>query len=599
MPMTNAAAQDNHQSSARWQKLTALLLPAYFDRHERRLVLLAVIVGAAVWGVVTLLKLAVEELFALTMHWVAALPSPAFVLLPVVAGSVITAAIALWRSTYVYYRDKSGHVHPLNAVEGDGIEPTIALYYSSEPALDRALLGREGVRARWEMPTFSLALRKFAATLATLGLGASGGLEASVTLIGESVAVGLFKPWRRRPRSLLFYRLWRRWRIMNQDELQTIQLSGVAAAVATLVGAPLAGAFFATEIMYRRRPVVDKLIFALIAALTAFFLSHFSFAGHVKLVTTPFAPAPPLTWNYYLALVTLGVAASFLAGYFAQLRLRAPVWFARFLPNPWARHAGGAVLTVLVALAVVALTGESLNLILGTGSGQIRRALLGDITLQVALAALLGKTLATLATIGSGGSAGLLVPTIYLGAMLGVVVADLFGVMPVLLVAPGITAALVAVINVPLTAILLTVELFGANFLLPALVVMVVALFLAQHASVYRTQRERDDSRELAPGYGVRRIAVPPSWEGKTLAQLGLRARYDVNVIGFVETGVQGMRVLPHVPVHAPLHADNRLIVLGKNEALLALVNEVAGARMGTAAESGADGEAGEGIERG
>nr|MBP8294027.1 chloride channel protein [Caldilineaceae bacterium] len=534
--MTTSSKPTEDRPNTRRQWVTSLLLPAYFDRQEQRLALLSVVIGAAVWVFVTLLKLAVEALFAATMHWVDAMPSPAFVLIPVVAGSLITAAIALWRATYVYYRARNGHVHSLNAVEGDGLEPTIALYYTSEPALDRALLGREGVRARWELPTFSLALRKFFATLATLGFAASGGLEASVTLIGESVAVGLFKPRQRRPRSLLFYRLWRRWRIMNQDELQTIQLGGVAAAISALLGAPLAAAFFATEVMYRRRPVVEKLIFALIASLTAFFLSHFSFAGHTKLFSTPYAPAPPFTWNYYLALLALGVAVSFGAGYFAQLRLHAPEWFGRFLPNPWARHAGGAVLTGLVALVAVALTGENLELILGTGGEEIRRALIGDITLQVALVAIVCKTLATLATIGSGGSAGLLVPTVYLGAMMGVVVASLFGIMPVLLVVPGIAAALVALINVPLTAIVLTVELFGANFMLPAVVVMVIALILAQHASVYRTQREQDESRELVPGYGVRRVAVPPSWEGKTLAQLALRARYAVNVIGVVET---------------------------------------------------------------
>ena len=101
------------------------------------------------------------------------------------------------------------------------------------------------------------------------------------------------------------------------------------------------------------------------------------------------------------------------------------------------------------------------------------------------------------------------------------------------------------------------------------------------------------------PGYGVRRVAVPPSWEGKTLVQLGLRARYNLNVIGFVETGVQGMRVLPYVPVNAPLHPNNRLIVLGKNEDLLALLNDVAGERMGTVALSGAPGEAEIRMERG
>jgi H+/Cl- antiporter ClcA len=41
------------------------------------------------------------------------------------------------------------------------------------------------------MPTFSLAVRKFLATWATLGSGGSGGLEASVALIGESLAAGV------------------------------------------------------------------------------------------------------------------------------------------------------------------------------------------------------------------------------------------------------------------------------------------------------------------------------------------------------------------------------------------------------------------------
>ncbi len=119
-------------------------------------------------------------------------------MVPLVVGALLTCAIALWRASYVYFRDKGGHVHSLNDVEGDGLEPTIALYYTSEPGLDRMLLGVEGVRARWNLPTFSLALRKALATLATIGLGGSGGLEASVTLIGESLAVGLFKPRRLR-----------------------------------------------------------------------------------------------------------------------------------------------------------------------------------------------------------------------------------------------------------------------------------------------------------------------------------------------------------------------------------------------------------------
>ena len=51
--------------------------------------------------------------------------------------------------------------------------------------------------------------------------------------------------------------------------------------------------------------------------------------------------------------------------------------------------------------------------------------------------------------------------------------------------------------------------------------------------------------------------------------------------------------------MNAPLHPNNRLIVLGKNEDLLALLNDVAAERMGTVAPSGVPGEGEEGIERG
>ena len=118
--------KSSDRPATRWQGLTSLLLPAYFDRHEQRLVLLSVIVGAVVWVFVSLLKLGVEALFAATMHWVDTMPSPIFVLAPIVLGGLITTAIALWRATYVYYRARDGHVHSLNAVEGDGLEPTIA-----------------------------------------------------------------------------------------------------------------------------------------------------------------------------------------------------------------------------------------------------------------------------------------------------------------------------------------------------------------------------------------------------------------------------------------------------------------------------------------
>jgi hypothetical protein len=51
----------------------------------------------------------------------------------------------------------------------------------------------------------------------------------------------------------------RPWEAPNPAYLQTAQLGGVAAAATVLLGTPLAAAFFASEVMYRNRPVLEKL----------------------------------------------------------------------------------------------------------------------------------------------------------------------------------------------------------------------------------------------------------------------------------------------------------------------------------------------------
>lgn len=547
-----------------------------FDRNERRLVIMSAVIGLVTWGPVYLLKEGVHQLLNFILAWVDWSPGPAFILLPMLAGALIVAAVALWQASFVYFRDKDGRVHALNDIEGDGLERTIALYYTSEPTLDRVLLGVQGVRARWEMPSWSLALRKWIATFFTLGTGGSGGLEGSVTLIGESLAVGLVKPRRplRRPlrrRHWLILRFWRWWRTLTPDELQTVQLSGVAAAVATLLGAPLAAAFFATEVMYRRRPVIEKLVYALVAALVSFLVGHLVLQRNDRLFDVSVALLPPFTVRYYALLLVLAVAVVAVDFAMRQVRSGMADFYENHPMNPWVRHGSGAVLTGIIAVVAAYLTGAGLDLVLGTGNHAVEAAMAGQITVWVAVVALVAKLLAVMSTITSGGSAGMLVPAIYLGSMVGVIVARVGGYPPFLLVVPAIASSLCALINVPLAAILLTVELFGAGFLLPSLVVLVVTLLLAHPTNVYRTQREEDESREIMPGYAVRRLPVPPPWVGKTLAELELRSRFGVNVIGYLEAYEESHRVHPHLEVTRPLQTGDRLLVLGRDEDLAAL----------------------------
>ena len=150
----------------------------------------------------------------------------------------------------------------------------------------------------------------------------------------------------------------------------------------------------------------------------------------------------------------------------------------------------------VIALAVYwiatrfGLSDHSLALVLGSGESVIAEALEGGLTMTVALLALFAKMFATVATIGSGGSAGLLIPSLFFGTMVAAFLADLGDLSADTLIVPAMAGGLIALVNVPLTAILFTVELFGVDYMMPALVVLIVTGLLSNPKTLYRTQME-------------------------------------------------------------------------------------------------------------
>lgn len=560
-------------------------LRALLDQDTSRLALQSIVIGAVVWLPIFLLRLAVEQTFQAVMRWVDGAGSALWVMLPLLVGASAVAALVLYRGVRIIYHDENGRVHSLADVEGDGLERAIALYYASEPSFERTLLGQEGLEARWELPTYSLALRKMAATWATLGSGGSGGLEGSVALVGECLATMMFKP--RQPLQQLGQRhRWLRWpigwwSINDVDQLQTAQLSGIAAAIATLTGAPFTSAFFAAEVMYRRRPLVEKLFYSLISTLVAYFLSTLPLGGHTAFFTLDRVYLPPADGRYYGLVVVTAVAIAMISIYFARLRKLVDNAFHHGVPNIWLRHLSGAFVTGVIALITLVVVSSrvggtpsaSFQLVLGSGQGVIGLALAGQLTLLAASVALIGKILTTIVTIGSGGSAGLLIPSLYLGTMSATIVAALTGYEPMLLIAPAMTASLASISNVPIAAILLPVELFSSHYLPPALLALVVCALLTQNNRIYRTQRETFDKRQILPGVEVRRVPVPKAWDGQTLIALDIRRRFGVTVLGVLEmrAGHRSPLVRLDIPPTLVLTDQYGMVVMGEQSNLDAL----------------------------
>jgi CIC family chloride channel protein len=566
--------------------LRAAIRGLSLGKEQRTLAIQAIVIGIVVWFAIFALKESVHWLFHEVLHWVEHAPTPLVLFLPLSIGALIVGLIAQFRSEVISFRDEDGEIEPLNAIEGDGIERAIALYFAADPSVRKgSATDPSGLQARWKKSTFAMAARKFVATLITLGSGGSGGLEASSALIGENLGAWFYKLRSSRPQAQL--EAWPRsltkpWDAPNPDFLQVAQLSGIAAAVTVLLGAPLAAAFFASEIMYRNRPLLEKLFYSLIAALTAHTMSSIVAGDRPMMFGVENILHPPFgDRRYWVGVVMMGVAIAFVGQLYRILTIQFHDWFQEGIQNRLVRLLVGFGITGAIALVVYYLarwfgiTDRGLELVLGSGESMVISAFAGQLTLSMALIGLVAKMLATLATIKSGGSAGLLVPSMFFGTMIAVAFAQLLRFEPVLFIAPALTGSLIAIVNTPFAALIFVLEEFGAEFLLPALVVLIITGLLSNPKTIYRAQQIAADSIEILPGYDIEVIGVPAAWAGKTLDDLNLHQQFDVQVVGLLDrsAGDEQPQVLfgSELPAETTLVAEDTILVYGQEEKLGAL----------------------------
>lgn len=67
------------------------------------------------------------------------------------------------------------------------------------------------------------------------------------------------------------------------------------------------------------------------------------------------------------------------------------------------------------------------------------------------------------------------------------------------------------------------------------------------------------DYIELADGYAIFEISVPQNWVGKTIGQLDIRKRYNINIMALKQNGKLNMSITPDTC----LRSDETMLVLG------------------------------------
>ncbi len=246
---------------------------------------------------------------------------------------------------------------------------------------------------------------------------------------------------------------WLKEKLPFQLSLDLYIGGGVAAAISSGFGAPLAGMVFAHEAIMRHYSHKAVLSIA-IASCVAFGLSTAVWGESLIF------PISKVEFDF-LTILYVSFIAGPLFGIVAIIFMNSLIFFnklsVKFFSNVFVRYA--------VAIIALSAIGHFVPEVMGLGTGTVLGAVSGEYVLYFAIIILIGKILATSVSLGFGFFGGVFSPALLVGASAGAVVAELFVVVGFLekfepaLVVSGMAAVTGAVIGAPLCMVVIVMEL--------------------------------------------------------------------------------------------------------------------------------------------
>jgi CIC family chloride channel protein len=256
-----------------------------------------------------------------------------------------------------------------------------------------------------------------------------------------------------------------------EHRLRVLVACGAAGGIAATFNAPIAGPFFAMELILRDF-AAESFGAVVLSSVAASVIGRAAFGNH------PFLDLPAFAlrsgWEYLL-FALLGVVIGAVGVVFSRVLYwieDACDWLWR--GPEWLRPAvGGVFLGGLLLL---------LPQMYGVGYPVLDHAVAGQYVLWFLLVLMLGKMVATSLTIGIGGSGGVFAPSLFIGATggtaFGILVHDLA---PAVTAAPGMYgligmgAAFAGATRAAITAVIILFELTGEYTIILPLMLAVVA----------------------------------------------------------------------------------------------------------------------------
>ncbi len=348
----------------------------------------------------------------------------------------------------------------------------------------------------------AIAVEKTLTSAITIGSGGSAGAEGPIVQIGAAIASAV---------GMLFN--------VARAQMPILTGCGCAAGISAIFNAPFGGVLFTLEVILQDfsirsfTPVVLASVIAQVTTQATFQIIHH--AGEYRAIfampDSDVLRHSVLNWEQVGNFILLGM----LCGLIGTLLTRAMFWSERAfeqtkLPSPLRPAIGGAVLGLCGVLYILLFGHALLNVpnhkpfsydlypmpaFFGDGYGAIQQMFQSSfyaqatrVTLLLLLFLCAIKILGTALTLGSGGSGGVIAPSVFIGASAGAALGYLLqlthwfpGLQPELYSLVAMGAVLAAVVHAPLASILIVFELTQDHkVMLPAMLACIVSVAVAR-----------------------------------------------------------------------------------------------------------------------
>jgi H+/Cl- antiporter ClcA/PII-like signaling protein len=316
-------------------------------------------------------------------------------------------------------------------------------------------------------------------TVVTHLFGGSAGREGTAIQMGGSIASAL-------ARSRLC-----RW--MNDADVRTMLMAGIAAGFGGVFGTPLTGAIFALEVLAIGRMSYESVVPCLIASIVGDWACQAWGIHHTEYLVVSLRSQAwvgyiaQLDWLLLVKVIVAAAAFGLTSMLFAEITHGLSRFFKWAVRWPFIRPAIGGL--IIIGLTYALGTRDYLGL--GVSSPDPHA-----VTIVSSFNAggahpwsWWWKLLFTAVTLGAGFKGGEVTPLFFIGAALGNTLAWVLGAPVDLFAALGFVAVFAGATNTPLACTIMGVELFGPQHVVYVAMACFIAYLFSGHSGIYLSQR--------------------------------------------------------------------------------------------------------------